>query len=441
MRSSWLALAAGSLLACSGTTGPAGPQGPMGTKGDQGAKGDPGASPTVNVLAMGNTDCPTGGIEIVSSDGRRVICNGARGADGMAGMMGTAGMDGTNGTNGSNGTSVTVAAEMAGTNCPAGGLMITSATGTSYVCNGTNGTNGTGGSANVGRLPDGGTSPGSFVVALDDGGTALSPLAKAAPGYFQFPNGQNTVIGMDTVAFGGTNLTIRAGGTTGMGGAAGGGILELRAGNSNFSGASSCFGCDVNTAGACPGANGNSLRLYAGDNAVGQGFLCNDTTNGDIEFYAGNTQPLRMVVNGNSGNVGIGVAFPTSKLHVAGNVLANNVAVPSDARLKQDIKTIDRAGELLKQLRGVRYRWTPAARARLSTDDKLTMGLLAQDVQRVMPEAVFPMPDGTLTVSYEKVVPVLVEAIKAQDSRIQQLEATERRLEALETRLRKLEKQ
>ncbi len=48
-----------------------------------------------------------------------------------------------------------------------------------------------------------------------------------------------------------------------------------------------------------------------------------------------------------------------------------------------------------------------------------------------LPEAVLTLPDGTLTVSYERVLPLLVEAFKAEDTRVEQLE---RRLEKLETR-------
>lgn len=451
MRSSLLAVVVlVAVVGCSGTEGPAGPKGDTGAKGDPGPKGDTGASVAVNILAAGSTDCPTGGIEVVAPEGRRVVCNGAKGADGMNGMNGSDGMngmngangtDGTNGMNGMNGadgTSVTLAAELAGSNCTTGGARLTAGTTTTYVCNGADGTNG----ATSGLLPDGGTAPGAVLTATAAGGVEVNTAGLLSSGSLKFPNRTAMTIGMDSVVGGGTNLTISAGGSTSNpASAAGGGLLELRAGSANVSGAASCSTCNPAVAGACPGPSNNSLRLYAGDNVLSTSFVCNQWVNGDIEFYAGNNLPMRMVVNGNSGNVGIGVAFPTQRLEVAGNVLATNVTVPSDARLKQDIKQIDRAADLVKQLRGVRYKWTPAARARFGSDDKQTMGLLAQDVQRVMPEAVTVLPDGTLTVSYDKVVPVLVEAMKSQQSRIDQLEASERRLKALESRLEKLERQ
>jgi hypothetical protein len=147
-----------------------------------------------------------------------------------------------------------------------------------------------------------------------------------------------------------------------------------------------------------------------------------------------------MRIVGNTGNVGIGTSAPSQRLQVNGNVVANNVLLPSDARLKEDVHAIERARELLRTLHGVHYRWKKDAQAKFGTSAGADVGLLAQDVQRVLPEAVITLPDGTLTVNYDKVIPLLVEALKAQDTKLQQLEASEARLKALEARLEKLER-
>jgi hypothetical protein len=47
--------------------------------------------------------------------------------------------------------------------------------------------------------------------------------------------------------------------------------------------------------------------------------------------------------------------------------------------------------------------------------------VLAQDVQKVLPEAVSAGPDGSLAVSYDALIPVLLEAVKAQQQQIDQL--------------------
>ncbi len=49
------------------------------------------------------------------------------------------------------------------------------------------------------------------------------------------------------------------------------------------------------------------------------------------------------------------------------------------------------------------------------------VGLIAQEVEEVLPEAVGKSPDGYKTVDYEKLVPVLVEAIKEQQKQIDEL--------------------
>lgn len=283
---------------------------------------------------------------------------------------------------------------------------------------------------------DGGSAPGALLFVLADGGLLLDARlgfnevtgALSLPGDLAFGGGART-IGLPQGNFQGADLTVRAGGNTAsMGGAASGGNLDLRAGNANVS--SGAPGCDSCPNGPnCIGPQGNSVRLYAGDNLFN--LYCATGGNGNIEFYAGNGQPERMRVVGNTGFVGIGTNAPSQMLHVAGNVLANNVAVPSDARLKEEIEPMTGATAMVKGLHGVRFKWSSLARTKLGADGRVQVGLLAQDVQRVVPEAVMQLPDGTLTVSYEKLTPVLIEALHAQDER---LEAMEQRLKALERR-------
>ncbi len=167
---------------------------------------------------------------------------------------------------------------------------------------------------------------------------------------------------------------------------------------------------------------------------------CANSAHGDIQFYAGDNQPEPMQVVGNTGFVGIGTSTPSQRLQVNGNVLANNVMLPSDARLKENIHGIERSRELLRLLNGVHSTWKKDAQAKFGTTAGADVGLLAQDVQKVLPEAVITLPDGTLTVVYDKVVPLLVEALKAQDEKLRDLEQTNARLEAMEKRLEQLER-
>ncbi len=88
----------------------------------------------------------------------------------------------------------------------------------------------------------------------------------------------------------------------------------------------------------------------------------------------------------------------------AGNLIASgNVGAYSDRRHKTDISTIDSALALVKRLRGVRYTDQRTGQRRV--------GVIAQEVQEVVPEVVGEGPDG-LHVDYGNLVALAIEAIK-----------------------------
>ena len=102
-------------------------------------------------------------------------------------------------------------------------------------------------------------------------------------------------------------------------------------------------------------------------------------------------------------------------------------AYASDARLKDVSGNIDNAVEKVKALNGVIYTWNDLAYDKglktYADEKKPEAGLLAQDLQKVLPEVVVPAPfdNEYLTIKYERVVPLLVEAIKEQQSEIDEL--------------------
>ena len=128
--------------------------------------------------------------------------------------------------------------------------------------------------------------------------------------------------------------------------------------------------------------------------------------------------------------VGIGNTAPAEKLHLTGNMLATGeiTAYYSDRRLKENVTVIaDPITKVLK-LNGICY--TPnelATTFGYNKDDKI-VGLFADEVESVLPEAVALAPfdrdengnsksgENYKTVKYEKVVPLLVEAIKQQQA-------------------------
>ena len=67
--------------------------------------------------------------------------------------------------------------------------------------------------------------------------------------------------------------------------------------------------------------------------------------------------------------------------HADGDVIAYSTTTPSDERLKENVKVIDNALDKLDQLRGVTFDW-------IDRDDKRSGGIIAQELEKVMPELV-----------------------------------------------------
>ena len=102
----------------------------------------------------------------------------------------------------------------------------------------------------------------------------------------------------------------------------------------------------------------------------------------------------------------------------SGNVTA--YGSPSDIKLKEDIEVIDNAVEKIKQLKGITYT--------LKSDGNRLTGLVAQDLEKVLPEAVYTekdieTKDEHLAIRYGNTVGLLVEAIKELEARVKELEA------------------
>lgn len=93
---------------------------------------------------------------------------------------------------------------------------------------------------------------------------------------------------------------------------------------------------------------------------------------------------------------------------------AGNVTAYSDARLKTDVETINNALALVGQMRGVRY-------VRRS-DGAPGVGVIAQEMQKVVPEVVIGNDSGYLSVAYPNLVGVLIEAVKELSARVEALE-------------------
>lgn len=126
----------------------------------------------------------------------------------------------------------------------------------------------------------------------------------------------------------------------------------------------------------------------------------------------------------------------------------------SDRRLKKDIQELEDPLAKIQKIRGVNYRYDTEKYGHLGLDEGKRIGVIAQEVEEVLPYAVreanVPGNPGKVeeglksehqeeevkTLGYSSLIPLLLEGVKAQQERIDELEG---RLEEMEARLQKLE--
>jgi hypothetical protein len=125
----------------------------------------------------------------------------------------------------------------------------------------------------------------------------------------------------------------------------------------------------------------------------------------------------------NSLGVGTAASGTTGEIRATNEVTAY---FASDERLKENIVIIDDALGKLKQIRGVMYDWKDShIQSRGGLDDyfvrKHDTGVIAQDVEKVLPEVVAERPDGTKAVRYEKLAGIMIQAINELADRVEEI--------------------
>ena len=156
-------------------------------------------------------------------------------------------------------------------------------------------------------------------------------------------------------------------------------------------------------------------------------------TNGSGSITISAPQDIATSSNPQFGSLGIGTAASGT----AGEIRATNQITSffSDERLKEDIQEIENALEKVMTLRGVTYKPNSIAES-FGYKKENMVGVIAQDVEKVLPEVVKSAPFDVMlfentqisrsgqnykTVQYEKLVPLLIEAIKELNKEVQQL--------------------
>jgi len=91
----------------------------------------------------------------------------------------------------------------------------------------------------------------------------------------------------------------------------------------------------------------------------------------------------------------------------------------SDERLKDNIKKIENPIDKLENINGVEFDWIPMEG--IHENEGHDVGVIAQEVEKVIPEIVETRDNGYKAVKYEKIVPLLIESIKELKDEIEKL--------------------
>ena len=202
------------------------------------------------------------------------------------------------------------------------------------------------------------------------------------------------------------------------------GILPLANGGTNRS-----DGFAVNVTGTVGVANGGTgattltgVVKGTGTNALtasAVGLASADVT-GILPLANGGTNRTDGLAAGLTGSPAITVSQITS----SGTITGSDVIATSDARLKTELQIIPDALNKVSQINGYTFA--------MKTDTKTRKaGVVAQEIQKVLPEVVISNDEGFLAVAYGNIVALLIEALKEEKSKREELEVRIRAIEKL----------
>jgi hypothetical protein len=174
------------------------------------------------------------------------------------------------------------------------------------------------------------------------------------------------------------------------------------------------------------GTTGSALTTYMGTTS-------GNTYSAFQAYTAGASTVGNLVLNAAGGNVGINQSSPAYSLDVNGTVrflnllnasgvgtvcidngypiswIASNTCVPSDRRLKERIMPLAPALDLIGQLKPVTYYWNAASK---NPDKRRRIGLIAQDVEPLIPEVVNTDGRGFKSISYDYLAAPIIKAVQ-----------------------------
>tara|TARA_R110000868_G_scaffold25423_2_gene99138 strand:- start:2649 stop:4139 length:1491 start_codon:yes stop_codon:yes gene_type:complete len=273
----------------------------------------------------------------------------------------------------------------------------------------------------------------SGAVAIS-GVVTLTSYIITQTGAFPFSNSSGTALGNDTLRWvitantaafsgavtssGGVNPSSNTVGTA-LGATTARWVLNANTGN--FSGAVT-MSSTLATTGAITSSGGVNPSSNTVGTALG-GSTARWVVNANTGDFSGSVQILSL-------GIGTAASGTTGEIRATGDI----TSAYSDGRLKTNVEEISNALDIISGMRGVRYKASDElTKYGMKASKRTQVGVIAQEVQRVMPEVVTLAPfdidenneskskENYLTVSYERLVPVLIQAIKELKKEVEEL--------------------
>ena len=222
--------------------------------------------------------------------------------------------------------------------------------------------------------------------------------------------------GSTTAGVGG-NISICAGNATGVSGAGDGGTILLKAGSSTNQGSDSGYVCVEGYGLVVPnGASSEPGIAFAGDVSMGLWrtndcvVISRDGQQGTTSHYFG--ADGYKICDGALAVGNISYSTTTGRIDASNDIVAYST---SDCRLKKYVKPIKNALDKIDKIRGVEFDWkvtNEKMRKEIHSFEGHDVGVLAQEIEEVLPEVVTTRDSGYKAVRYEKIVPLLIQGIK-----------------------------
>lgn len=149
---------------------------------------------------------------------------------------------------------------------------------------------------------------------------------------------------------------------------------------------------------------------YSGNNNVFVGYQAGSSETGSNKLYIANNN-LTTLIYGD---------FSAKEVTIDGDLYATTVT-PSDFNLKHNFTEIKSGLKLISALTGYYFNWNDHAKEEFNYSDEEQIGVIAQDVEKVLPQLIVINSKGYKAVDYSKLSPVIIQAIKEQQTQIEDL--------------------